>query len=97
MTQIQYPEVPKPRRSVTPPHIPLAGVRIRLGLKQQDVCDQVALIIGETFTNASLSAIENGHRGASEEVLEAIQVALGLRPGDVAVDYSPGHSRRKAS
>lgn len=95
MPTTTYSEVPKPRPPVTPPHISLAGLRIRLGLKQTDVCHQVAVILGKSFTKGALSAIETGHRGASAEVLDALHVALGLRPGDLVTSYDPSHSRRK--
>lgn len=95
MPRIEYAE-PAKRRQVTPPHIPLQAVRIRLGMKQADVCEQVSVILGKSFTVAALSAIEKGHRGASAEVLTAIQTALGLVPDSLVVDYTPSHSRRKA-
>lgn len=94
MPKIEYG---KPdRRSVTPPHIPLRALRVRLGLKLSDVCERVEVILGKSFTVGALSAIEKGHRGASAEVLVALQTALGLGPDDLVVDYSPSHSRRKA-
>ena len=94
MPKIEYAE-PKNRRQVTPPHIPLRALRIRLGFKQAEVCEQVSLILGESFTVSALSLIEKGHRGASAEVLTAIQTALGLGPDDLVTDYTPSHSRRR--
>lgn len=94
MPKTEYATPAPARPKVTPPHVSLAAVRIRLGFKQADVCEQVSVILGKSFTVAALSAIEKGHRGASAEVLVAIQTALGLGPGDVVVDYAPNHSRR---
>ena len=84
------------RRRVTPPHVPLVAVRNALGLKQVDVAAEVSRILGKSFTKGGLSAIENGHRGASAETLAAIEIALGLRDGDLVTDYTPTHSRRRA-
>lgn len=82
------------RPKVAPPHVPLVAVRNALGLKQTDVCAEVSRLLGKSFTKGALSAIENGHRGASTETLRAIEVALGLRDGDLVTDYTPSHSRR---
>lgn len=81
------------RPKVTPPHVGLVALRNALGRKQVDVCREVAEILGRPFTPGALSAIENGHRGASAETLAAIEIALGLRAGDLVTDYEPSHSR----
>ena len=84
------------RPKVDPPHVPLVAVRNALGLTQTKVCDEVSRLLGKSFTKGALSAIENGHRGASRETLEALEVALGLRDGDIVTTYTPSHSRRRA-
>jgi len=96
MPKIEYAPPPAERPKVTPPHVPLRALRVRLGLKQTDVCDRVSLILGKSFTKGALSAIETGHRGASAEALLALQTALGLGVGDLVTDYQPGHTRRSA-
>ena len=83
------------RKTVTPPHASLGALRNALGLKQSDVLTQMAEILGRPFTAGALSAIERGHRGASPEVLAALETSLGLRPGDLITDYEPSHSRLK--
>lgn len=92
MPQTRYD---KQREKRPAPVVSLAGIRIRLGMTQREVCEKVSLILGKSFTVGALSALEKGHRGASPETLSAIQVALGLRPGDLTVPYEPSHSRRK--
>lgn len=92
MPNIEYAQQ---RPKVTPPHISLVALRNAVGLKQVDVCREVANLLGKSFTPGALSAIENGHRGASAETLAALEVALGLRDGDLVVDYQPGHTRAK--
>lgn len=95
MPKIEYADPDKSvRRKVTPPHVPIAGVRRLLGLKQAEVCHKVEAILGKSFTVGALSAIEKGHRGASAEVLAAITTALGLHAGDLVTDYTPSHTRR---
>lgn len=85
----------KQRAKVTPPHVSFNALRVRLGLKQEDVRRKVEVILGKSFTPGAMSAIEKGHRGASAEVLAALETALGLRPGDLVTNYEPGHVRRK--
>lgn len=85
----------KQRPKVQPPVIALADLRGALGLTQQAVCDQVAAITDKSFTKGALSAIEQGHRGASAETLAAIETSLRLKPGALMVTYAPSHDRRK--
>lgn len=95
MPKIEYADpAATSRRKVSPPHVPLVGVRRLLGLKQAEVCHKVEAILGKSFTVGALSAIETGHRGASPEVLAALTTALGLHAGDLVTDYTPSHSRR---
>jgi hypothetical protein len=88
------PADPRPWRQ--PPFVGLAGIRRLVGLKQHEVCAKVEAILGKSFTTGALSAIEKGHRGASPEVLGAIQTALGIHPGDLETAWEPSHSRRKS-
>lgn len=90
-----YAEPAAPRDLRQPPFVELAGVRRLLGLKQSEVCDKIAVLIGKSFTVGALSAIETGQRGASPEVLSAIQTALGIHAGDLHTAWEPSHSRRK--
>lgn len=92
----EYAEPRTPRDLRQPPFVELAGIRRLLGLKQAEICEKVAVLIGvPSFSVGSFSAIENGHRGASPEVLAAIQTALGLHAGDLKTAWEPSHSRRK--
>lgn len=92
MSQIAYNKQ-RPKR--VPPVVGLADVRASHGLTQAAVCEQVAAITNKSFTKGALSAIEQGHRGASAETLAALETALRLRPGSLLVDYDPGHERRR--
>lgn len=85
----------KQRPRVTPPHIGLAALRKSHRLTQGDVAQQVAAIIDKDFLGTSLSLIEGGHRGASTDVLRALEQVFGLAEGDLVIDYEPSHPRRK--
>ncbi len=84
----------KQRRKVQPPALSLAALRKSHRLSQDSVAEQVAAIIDKPFYSGSLSLIEGGHRGASEEVLRALEQVFGLASGDLTVNYEPSHSRR---
>ncbi|ORL01542.1 hypothetical protein A6F56_04275 [Prescottella equi] len=42
---------------------------------------------GHRYSRGAISAVENGHRGASVELIEAIEIAYGLPAGSIRVDY----------
>lgn len=88
-------EYQKQRPKVSPPQIGLADLRKSHRLTQAQVAEQVAAIIDQQFLGTSLSLIEGGHRGASDDVLRALEQVFGLAAGALAVNYSPGHDRRK--
>lgn len=89
-------EYDKQRPKVQPPAVRLGDVRASHGLTQDVVCQQVAAITNKSFTKGALSAIEQGHRGASAETLAALEVALRLPAGSLVVSYAPSHARRKS-
>lgn len=84
------------REQVTPPHVGLAALRKSHGLTQTQVAEKVSAKLDKPFYSGSLSLIEGGHRGASDEVLRALEQVFGLGLGDVTVNYTPSHSRRKS-
>lgn len=73
----------------TPPHLSLGDLRAVSGMTLEKVCAEVESVIGRPFTRGALSAIENGHRGASIPVLRALEVAYGLRVNALVTDYEP--------
>lgn len=54
-----------------------------------DIADRVEEITGERPTRGALSAIENGLRGISAELLEALNEAYGFPVGTITTDYIP--------
>lgn len=77
------------RNPKIPPHVSVGVLRRVSGLKLDEVCDQIEEITGDRPTKGALSAIENGHRGASAELLAALEVVYGLQPGDITTTYVP--------
>lgn len=83
------------RPKVAPPQVGLADLRKSHRLTQAQVAEQVAAIIDKDFYSGSLSLIEGGHRGASAEILAALEQVFGLAAGSMLVTYAPSHDRRK--
>lgn len=81
----------KQRERRTPPHVSLGVLRRAVHLTLDDVCALVSDVLegDRELTRGALSAIENGLRGASPDVLEALEIAYGLDAGAIAVNYEP--------
>lgn len=78
------------RPKVTPPHVALGDLRAAVGLTLDQLADRIAEVSGEPApAKGTLSAIENGHRGASPALLEHIALAYGLRPDAITTAYEP--------
>lgn len=83
------------RQRRTPPHITLQQHRLDLKRKTgqpwdlDDVCDRIEAITGDRPARGTLSAIENGVRGVSAELLSALEQAYELPPGSITTDYTP--------
>jgi len=90
-------EYDKQRPKVTPPHIGLAALRKSHRLTQAQVAEQVEAIIDDKFRDTSLSLIEGGHRGASSQILRALEQVFGLAEGDLVVTYVPSHTRKRGA
>jgi len=77
------------RSKKTPPHVSLHDLRTVSGKTLDQVCEAASEVLDKPLTRGALSAIENGHRGASAPVLRALEVAYGLRPGALVTTYQP--------
>lgn len=77
----------RPRR--IPPHVSLGDLRMAMGLTLDAVCERVEQESGIRPTRGAISAIENGHRGASVPLLNALEAAYGLREGSITTTYVP--------
>lgn len=77
------------RERKTPPHVSLKTLRTALNLTLDEVSRRVEELTGDQPTKGALSAIENGHRGVSAELLDALEQALNLEPGSITTTYRP--------
>ena len=78
------------RPRVTPPHAGLRVVRLVSGKTLDEVCALANASDPKlSLTRGALSAIENGLRGASAEVIAALEVAYELAPGSFDTKYEP--------
>lgn len=84
------------RPRVEPPAVRLGDLRAALGLKLDTVLDRIEEELGTRPTRGALSAIENGHRGASDAMLRALEIAYGLRAGALSTAYEPRAARGAA-
>lgn len=85
------PNYTKQRKAKTPPHVSLRALRRASGLTLEQVAEAVAEVLGEdtTVNRGTISAIESGLRGASVQMLAALEVAYGLEAGDITTTYEP--------
>lgn len=77
------------RKSHTPPHVPIKALRIVAGITLDVLATEIGQITGRKPARGTLSAIESGIRGASTEMLRAIEQAYALPSGMVTTDYDP--------
>lgn len=77
------------RQPKTPPHISLKTLREALNLSLQEVAHRVADITGSEPSKGTLSAIENGQRGAGLTMLAALERAYNITPGTITTTYKP--------
>lgn len=78
------------RRKVTPPHVSLGDMRVATGMTIDQVIAGIAEVTGrKPLTRGAISGIENGHRGASQDLLRAMEIVYGLREGAITTTYRP--------
>lgn len=88
----------------TPPHVPIGALRLVADI----TLDELAVGIAEILTvkqgreatppsRGTLSAIESGRRGASAELLSAIEEFFQLPAGTITTTYRPRPKARFAA
>lgn len=84
------------RKPVSIPVVPLVVARKLANKTLQDVCDHIndEFEFPKKVERGTISAIENGHRGASVEMLIAIASALSISADDINTQYEPRRSRQ---
>jgi hypothetical protein len=88
-TTTKHRRYERQRPSVTPPHVSLGDLRLAVGLTIDQLIERVEEETGRRYTRGAISAVENGHRGASEELLEGLALAYGLRRDALTTTYEP--------
>jgi transcriptional regulator with XRE-family HTH domain len=83
------------REPKDPPYVPIKYVRLAAGLSLEDVSAKIKEATGREYGKGTLSAIESGMRGASSEVLDALEQAYQLPVGSIKTEYVPRAPRRK--
>ena len=83
------------RKLKTPPHVHVKAVRQRLGFSLEDVAKRLTARDGLSHNKGTISAIENGVRGASPEFLAHLEAIYGLTAGSITTDYIPRPQRLK--
>lgn len=78
-----------------PPQVSVKYLRLARRETLDDVLDQVKELTNREYTRGALSAVENGHRGASLDLLDALEKVYGLPPRSISIDYIPSPPRRK--
>lgn len=88
----------KQRKPVATPVVPLVVARKLAGKTLQDVCDHInaEFEFPKKVERGTISGIENGHRGASVEMLVAIASALSISADDIDTQYEPRQRRARA-
>lgn len=85
------PRYQQQRSPRTPPHVSLRALRRASNLTLEQVAESVSEVLGpkHKVNRGSISAIESGTRGASVQMLQALEIAFGLEPGDIDTSYQP--------
>lgn len=67
----------------------LKTLRLVKGWSLDDEADHIEAATGDRPTRGALSAIESGLRGASAELIAALEMAYDLPEGAITTDYQP--------
>mgnify|MGYP003117800279 CR=1 FL=1 len=80
------------RSKTAVPHVPIRALRVVAGITLDELARRIEEETGHRYTRGALSGIEGGHRGASAELLRALEIVYGLAPGDIDTQYKPRKS-----
>lgn len=77
------------RGSKIPPHVSIKYLRIAAKLTLDQAIERMAYETGRRYSRGAISAVENGLRGASVELIEALALAYGIPPEVIDTKYQP--------
>lgn len=89
------PRKTKERVRRDPPHAPIKALRLAAGISLQGLADRLAEQTDCNPGRGTLCAIEQGDRGASPELLRAIETVFNLEPGMLSTSWEPRAPRGK--
>lgn len=69
--------------------IGLRAVRAIAGITIDELIGRIEEETGVKYTRGAISAVENGHRGASPELIQGLALAYGIAATDITTDYEP--------
>ncbi|WP_280265373.1 helix-turn-helix domain-containing protein [Nocardia wallacei] len=80
---------------ITPPHVPIGCIRVAVGLTLDQLIERIEDETGRRYSRGAISAVENGHRGASLGLIAALELAYGLPSGAISTHYRPRNTPTK--
>lgn len=80
-----------------PPHVPIRALREATETTLEELAAGLSEILGSHPSRGTLSAIESGRRGASPELLAAIEEFFCLTRGTITTTYRPRPRARSAA
>lgn len=72
-----------------PPMIGLSALRRSHHMTLAQLIERITEDTGRVYTAGAISAVENGHRGASDRMLADLAGVFGLDADDLTTDYAP--------
>lgn len=85
------------REPVHPPVVTIRSLRRALHWTLDELADRVAEHLGTRPTKGALSAIEGGLRGASTEMLRALELAFDIDSHSIDTQYTPRATTKDAA
>jgi transcriptional regulator with XRE-family HTH domain len=80
-----------------PPHVPLGALRTVAGLSLEQLARRLSEETDCSPGRGTLCAIESGDRGASLDLLNALEYVYKLKPGTISTTYEPRAPRGASS
>lgn len=89
-------KTPKRKRRI-PPHVPVGALRLAVGWSLDRLAKEMAENTECAPGRGTLCAIESGDRGASLDLLHALETVYGLPHGTISTTYEPRAPRGVSS
>jgi transcriptional regulator with XRE-family HTH domain len=93
---INAPRKTAKRKRRPPPHVPIGALRLAAGLSLDALAKRMAAETDCAPGRGTLCAIESGDRGASLDILHALETVFGLPDGMITTSWEPREPRGKS-